>query len=538
MPSYPRVPFKPPQYPEVPNLSFEDTGQITPYSNQELDARESQRQAQMRLQESLGRQNQVQQGPSGIEGVVASPWVQLGVPAALTALSAISPRYFAPAASIGMAGFRTASDTVASNQQRKRTTVADEVQQRYDDMLREKLNYQADRLEDPAERESVKLLISQDSKAAADYLLKAANKDKFRAERGQMVENPPEGFEASSFNVQGPEGSIQFTRPEADQGQELKFPGLGSLPIAYPQQENEDQAAWVQRLLGIDQQRKVEQARANKAATIDPVKARQAEDHAANMVYGAKALASGRWQDMVNPIKMLSARADGGEARMTMLRMAEDFAKAEGKKLDPALLETKFKMIDDYFNGATSRNLVSLNTAMAHIGGVFDAMQNVTLLDSPAGNRALQKYWETVESNPDFARYLTSLSGPKKEVAGFLLNNRALYESDRQEFDRLAAEYISSGAMQEVLKEWIHLSAARATALNNKFKKVFHDDLPDIFDEEAEEAARKVGYPVIEPSEKQAAQPTQSGGKQAPEGTIIEVDGKRKIKRGGAWVDY
>lgn len=523
-----RVPWKPPTVVPPNNLPFDPANlaqdlQLPPQPGwvaQEQAMRQPVLDQNTRLQEAVQQQEQAQQKPGGLEGIIASPIFQLAIPTALSALAAIYPRTLGPAAGIGMAGFRTVTDLNQQGIQNRRSTVAERVKQMKADLEAAKLRYAIDDSGiGPEEKNAANAYMAAGRNDAAAGVVQAASVRKIRqTQSDEAIAAPmPPGITSQQFTTDYGQATrtVSQTRPTDD--------GLTGEPGNYFQSldpiPGETLEAKRRRAIAAMQADRLAQAEKMRPITnpVDPRKQAENEERDKNLVFLAKSIASDRWQDMVNPVRVLSVRADGGWARTTAIRMASELAASEGRTLDPALIDTRFKMIEDYFHGPTSRNLVSLNTAIRHIGGVYDAMQNVTLLDSPVGNQALQRYWETVESSPEFQRYLASIAGPKKEVASFLLNNRALYESDRQEFDRLAAEHISSGAMREVLKEWIHLSVERASSLNEKFRRVFNDDLPDVFDEAAEEAARKVGYPVEEPSvTRRQAGPQQPGAAAAP----------------------
>jgi hypothetical protein len=482
-----------------------------------LDAQEPVKQAYQGVQDSQRMQDAVQAPPTGLSGLISSPIFQLAAPTALSALAAMFPRTMGPAAGIGMAGFRSVTDMNAANIQQKRTSVAEQVKQRLKDLSTQKLKYGADQIDmDPAKRQAIDLQANEDPQAAAASLVNEADLARKRTEAGLKVEAP---------GVEKP----------VDQGLSQ---GLDDYSQAYPIQPPESREAWVQKLMAKQQQDKLAQAEKMRSinTTPDPAKAKAAEDRVEFINLAAdnlwQAQKTGNWKQLLDMSKLSSQRNGGNGVlnnKEAVYVAAEKMARAEGGHIDYAAIRPKLDMVNDYTNGPTSRNIVSLNTAIAHIGGVYDAMKNVEILDSPVGNQALQRYWETVDSSPEFQRYLTSLSGPKKEVAGFLLNNRALYESDRQEFDRLASTHVSSGAMAEVLKEWIHLSDVRATELNNKWKHLFGTDYEDLYSSEAEDAAQKVGSPVVEPSMRKKA---------APGGEQPKSKSGRPIKKNaqGEWV--
>jgi hypothetical protein len=114
-----------------------DPSMVAPNSPEELDSRQPVLQSQQSLQDALAAQGQAQQSHSFMD----SPIFQLGVPAALTALTAIAPRHMGTAGPMGIAGFRTAMDANMANTQRKQTVAGSIAKQSQEDFNRQRLKY-------------------------------------------------------------------------------------------------------------------------------------------------------------------------------------------------------------------------------------------------------------------------------------------------------------------------------------------------------------------------------------------------------------
>jgi len=225
--------------------------------------------------------------------------------------------------------------------------------------------------------------------------------------------------------------------------------------------------------------------RNNQASTLDEVK--EARHRVAQSLAGEYDPKSGKWTGDLTPLRMITSM------RQNERILLYDEIKQRNPAYNTSDIDRKVKMMDWAENGKGADQLQSYGTFLQHAGAVTDVLENVRLTDAKILNLPWNKIREMATSNPELAKLVVSLEPVRKEFMAFLLNNRALYESDRQEMIDMVGESQPPKVLLSSLNQMGHTAEARYKEINGRFKRVIGQDIPDPFTPEAIDAARKLG---------------------------------------------
>lgn len=197
----------------------------------------------------------------------------------------------------------------------------------------------------------------------------------------------------------------------------------------------------------------------------------------------ARALASG---DPTSIKDVTSMRSD------QRLRV---FAKA--KRINPDFNTTTAKLkadtLEKYTNGKQADQIQSFGTFLGHAADASDVVNNYRTTASPLINKPLNWIRKNVAGDPGYSQFVTALAPVRDEFMTFLQNNHALTESDKKSADIIMSDDSSPAQIQGALKQMSNTAFIRLGELNSRYKRVMGEDFPDLLDEDAVQAANKLG---------------------------------------------
>lgn len=270
--------------------------------------------------------------------------------------------------------------------------------------------------------------------------------------------------------------------------------------------------------------------------------------------------------DMQQLDKLISQRTAD---RPKVYRMIKDI----NPNWSPAEAETKLDVWKDYTTdkGKTSGLLQSFNAFYGHVADALDSNENYRRMGRSASdylNKPLT-WWDShageLGDQEDYARFRASLEPAKNEWMTFLSNQHALTERDKELADRLVSDTQTPATAEATLKEMARTAAIRLGPINDKWKRIFSRDFPDLLNQRSVDAIQLMNDPVISDAmgnmqsggyifgssngrgtpgktvnQILGKQPTgqQQQGGAAPEGTIVKVGDQLQIKQNGKWVPY
>lgn len=183
----------------------------------------------------------------------------------------------------------------------------------------------------------------------------------------------------------------------------------------------------------------------------------------------------------------------------------------------------------DLAKGKTKDQVTSYDTFLRHTGDLSDAINSLANTSQQYLNSPLN-WLRRQTGNSAITAFLAKMDPVQKEFQSFLLNNRALYSEDRVTAEQMFNENMSPNQMIAVLRSMAHTGDARLQALNESFKRATGEDIPSLYSEPSARVLANLGV-----SRGTGGAP---GAQPAPEGTVIELNGQKQIKRGGQWVPF
>lgn len=169
------------------------------------------------------------------------------------------------------------------------------------------------------------------------------------------------------------------------------------------------------------------------------------------------------------------------------------------KKADPNFnmgdYATRLKLRQSFVDGKDADQITSFN---AFLGHAMDASQGINALRNtkvPWINTPMNKLRSQAAGNPNINAFIIQQDAAKDEFQNFLSNNRALHETDKEEGKKMINENMSPAQQQGAMKQFVTTAAIRMSALNHKWSSTFHQDYPNMLDEDGTAALAHFGVP-------------------------------------------
>lgn len=156
-------------------------------------------------------------------------------------------------------------------------------------------------------------------------------------------------------------------------------------------------------------------------------------------------------------------------------------------RIDPNFSTARNKMVNDYKSnkpGSTGNNLTAINTAIGHIGTFSELGEALKNGDFVMGNAVLNRVLTAFgkPAIPDF-------NLAKEAVATEMMRVFRQVGASDQEVNRWAESFKSSNSpetIQDVSRKAVELLRSRMNAVNEPWKREFHDDFPVLTDHSKE----------------------------------------------------
>jgi hypothetical protein len=183
-----------------------------------------------------------------------------------------------------------------------------------------------------------------------------------------------------------------------------------------------------------------------------------------------------------------------GEGRTLLVDMIQQ----ENPDFNTSELNRKIKMMDWLDNGKGADQIQSYGTFLEHAGNLADVLNASELSGTPAWNMPINWIRKNISGDPRYSALITAIEAPKKEFESFLLNNRALYESDRTDANKMLSENLSPAMIMSALKAMGNIAKGRTNEINQRVKRVIGQDVPfdELYSPDAQDAARKIGIDI------------------------------------------
>jgi hypothetical protein len=162
--------------------------------------------------------------------------------------------------------------------------------------------------------------------------------------------------------------------------------------------------------------------------------------------------------------------------------------------LDPKV-QARIALARSVASGNYAAQLTSFNAFLGHAKDLKEYFSQLGNLDIRLLNIPLNRAREYTNS-PEIIGVLAKMEPVRKEFESFLLNNRALYETDREDAQKILNENLTLAMTMEALNSFTKTASIRLGALNASVKRVTGADIPDIVEPENGDFLWEMGYGI------------------------------------------
>jgi len=282
--------------------------------------------------------------------------------------------------------------------------------------------------------------------------------------------------------------------------------------------------------------------RAKRAATEEATARanlirQQADSEAGTPELNAKMMVDG----LIAP-SQLSKRAKEYNA---MLPIANAYSlRTYGKPFNAEEAEARYRanqqVIKDYATGTQADQIQAFNQFLGHAKNLSNSIGELRNTDLPFLNIPYNKL-RNMTGDPRVKAVLPVIEALRTEYMNFLNNNHALHETDIEEGHKIIDENANLGQMEAAIKGFAHTALIRTGTLNDRYKRAFHTDVPDLLNMDSQQALKDYGLegemqrllyssPAAQqqqpPQQQPQAQPQQQPAAVIPKGAFIGRDAK------------
>jgi hypothetical protein len=207
---------------------------------------------------------------------------------------------------------------------------------------------------------------------------------------------------------------------------------------------------------------------------------------------------------------------------------------AAAKRIDPnfsmATFPTRQQANNYFLNGKGADQIQSFNTFLGHAKDLSDIVDQYRMPGgdvSPLINKPLNWIRKNAGST-DYSTLMAGLQPVRDEFMTFLQNNHAMTDMDRKAGDVILSENATPAQIQAAIKQISHTAAIRLGENNNRYRRVFGKDYPDMLPADNEKYLRDIGAldTVFKDKVRGAGSP------QAPTASAPSADGGWKVVNG------
>jgi hypothetical protein len=173
---------------------------------------------------------------------------------------------------------------------------------------------------------------------------------------------------------------------------------------------------------------------------------------------------------------------------------------AEAMRRDPgftmANYPTRRAAYNYFYNGKGADQVQSFNTFLGHAKDLSDVVNQYRMPGgniNPLINKPLNWIRNKMGGSTDYSRLMAAIQPVRDEFMTFLQNNHAMTDADRQAGDTILSDSATPAQLQAAIKQISHTAAIRLGENNNRYRRVFGQDIPDLLPSDNEQYLRDVG---------------------------------------------
>ncbi len=194
-----------------------------------------------------------------------------------------------------------------------------------------------------------------------------------------------------------------------------------------------------------------------------------------SIIQGSSALTEDEKRDAMSYLATNSTPASQAAARAQGYQI---LAGPRWAALDPKV-QARIAAARSMAAGTYGAQLTSFNAFLGHAKDMLDYFGQLENLDMRFLNIPINRLRESTNS-PEIIGVIAKMQPVQKEFQTLLLNNRALYETDREDAQKILDENMTLGQVHEAINSFTNTVAIRLGAMNSTIKRVTGADIPEI----------------------------------------------------------
>ncbi len=195
--------------------------------------------------------------------------------------------------------------------------------------------------------------------------------------------------------------------------------------------------------------------------------------------------------------------------REILINELEKRADARGIEWNPEDVKARVKLYEDAAGsnrqtaGSFANSVQVAKTSLGHMGGAMEALDRLRAKypefgDAKALKQPMQWFNDHFSTDPDWTTLKVALHTGVTDWQNLLNNQHALTQSDKDASEALGSDKSTLANAIAGIREMAHTAAVRIVPLNEKWKDTMGANYPDLLNEEAVRAIKKIGNPEIE----------------------------------------
>ena len=154
----------------------------------------------------------------------------------------------------------------------------------------------------------------------------------------------------------------------------------------------------------------------------------------------------------------------------------------------------RLKTAESFATGYDGKQIQAFTTFAQHAGEASKLIDSARNSNTPYLNKPFNWIKKNVSGDPAYQAYVTSLAPALTEYMSVLKGGDALSKHDEDVGNTILSGDLSPAQTQAALKEMMGTAAVRLGTTNNKYKRVFHTNVPNLIDPDTEKVMRNMGY--------------------------------------------
>lgn len=194
--------------------------------------------------------------------------------------------------------------------------------------------------------------------------------------------------------------------------------------------------------------------------------------------------------------------------RETIINEAIKRAEDRGIQWNPEEVNSRINLFNEASAGSKNspgtfaNSVMNAKTSLSHMGGAMEALQRLQakhseFTDNKYAHNTMAWFNDKFGTDDDWIKLRTDLNTASTDWQNLLNNQHALTDHDKEVAKTVSGDTAPFGNSMAALQEMAHTAAARIVPLNDKWKDTMGADYPDLLNDEAVRAIKRINSPEV-----------------------------------------